>query len=361
MLGTGQNSTNLPSKFRSVLHLAGWNALWLIAGLALVPLIGEAWLRSTAPFSTTYAPQVFVPGVGIKRPPDTEIRWTNQVDFWTVSRTNSLGFLDREPPSPERAARSCHVTMIGDSFVEALQVPIPEKSHVRLEEMAARELPHLDVTTSAFGMGATGQIDQLAFYDEYARHLHPKLIVLVFVPNDFQNNFPLWQSIWSGLDPEHLPYVSAVRAADGSFRLRPPDPDYRRFRLPRLSGPPSTPSWRAFICGTRAFHASWFLSQLCAKLNLLYLKHEIDDRSQQIARMKLLSRRPAYAPLLHEDIPSVFSLFQEGNASPFSKEALAFTAFGLDEFKERAERDGAALVILATHRMRLFGGGAFPA
>ena len=347
---------NFPPRFRRALCLAGWNALWLVAGLALVALIGEAWLRSTAPFSTMYAPQVFVSGVGLLRPPDTNIRSTNGLDFWTVSRTNRLGFLDREPPSPERAARSCHVTMIGDSFVEALQVPIPEKFHVRLEEMAARELSHLDVTTSAFGMGDTGQIGQLAFYEEYARHLHPKLIVLVFVPNDFINNFPLWRSIRKGLDPEHLPYVSAVRAADGSFRLRPPDPDYRRFRLPRLSGSLSTPLLRSFIYSIRALHRSYFLTWLRSKRTLLDLKYEIDDRSQQIARMELLSRRSAYAPLLHEDIPSVFSLFQEGNASPFSKEALAFTAFGLDEFKERAERDGAALVILATHEMSYYGG-----
>ena len=61
----------------------------------------------------------------------------------------------------------------------------------------------------------------------------------------------------------------------------------------------------------------------------------------------------------NEDIPSFFRLFREGNASPFYKEALAFTAFGLDEFKDRAERDGAALVILATHRVSYFGGGAF--
>ena len=67
--------------------------------------------------------------------------------------------------------------------------------------------------------------------------------------------------------------------------------------------------------------------------------------------MELLSRRPAYAPLLHEDIPRVSSLFQEGNTSPFYKRARAFTAFGLDEFKERAERDGAVLVILVTHSM----------
>ena len=61
----------------------------------------------------------------------------------------------------------------------------------------------------------------------------------------------------------------------------------------------------------------------------------------------------------NEDPPSFFTLFREGNASLFYKEALAFTAFGLDEFKERAERDGAALVILATHPMHYFRGGRF--
>ena len=83
---------NCLSSFISVLCLAGWNALWLVAGLVL---IGEGWARLTAPFSTSVAPQVFVPGVGMLLPPDTEIRWTNGLDFWTVSRTNRLGFLDR--------------------------------------------------------------------------------------------------------------------------------------------------------------------------------------------------------------------------------------------------------------------------
>ena len=366
---------NFPSRFRRVLRLAGWNALWLSAGLALVVLIGEAWLRSTVPFMERYLPKVFVPGVGLLRPSDLEVRWTNGLDFWTVSRTNRLGFLDREPPSPERAARSCHITMIGDSFVEAMQVPIPEKFHVRLEEMAAWELPHLDVTTSAFGVGATGQIDQLAFYDEYARHLRPKLVVLVFVPNDFIDNFPLWRSIRNGLDPEHLPYVSAVRAADGSFRLRPPDPDYERFRLPRLSGSPSPPPRRSFISyGIRAFlHRSYFWTWWGTKRSLLFNDADVAAYPRRVARAELLSRRPAYASLLdgwrpvsrgrfkirpaNEAPPSFFRLFREGNASPFYKEALAFTAFGLDEFKDRAERDGAGLVILATHRMSYFGGG----
>ena len=216
-------------KLHRALRLIGWNTLLLVAGLALIGLAGETWLRSTAPFRKAPSPQVFVPGVGLLRPPDTEIRWTNELDYWTVSRTNRLGFLDREPPSPERAAGSCHVDVIGDSFVEAKQVPIPEKFHVRLEEMAARELPALDVTTSAFGRGGTGQINQLAFYDAYVRPLRPKLVVLVFVPNDFIDNLPFWMASRRGLDPEHLPYVSAARAEDGSLRLCPPDPDYGRF------------------------------------------------------------------------------------------------------------------------------------
>ena len=165
-----------PRKLRRVLRLAGWNALLLMIGLALIGLAGEVWIRQTVPFATVREPRVFVPGVGLLWPPDTEIRWTNMLDFWTVQRTNRLGFLDREPPSPERAAESCHIAVIGDSFVEALSVSIAEKFHVRLEETAARELPHLDITTSAFGLSGTGQIEQLAFYDEYARPLRPRLV-----------------------------------------------------------------------------------------------------------------------------------------------------------------------------------------
>ena len=342
------------SKLRRALRTVGWNALLLMAALALVALAGEAWLRSTVPFRWSHGPTAFVPGVGVMLPPDTEIRWTNQLDFWTVSRTNRLGFLDREPPSPQRAAESCHIAVIGDSFVEARQVPIPEKFHVRLEEKAARELPHLDVTTSAFGFSGTGQIDQLAFYDEYARPLRPKLVVLVFVRNDYMDNFPLWTSLKTGLDPDHLPHVSAARAEDGDFRLRPPDPEYVRFRLPP-SGPPSTAQWRTL--GERALDASWFLSRFRSKYPLLFGKFH--KRAQEFAgRVEVLSRRPAHAPLLgwwqqvSMEHPMDI-LFQEGGDSSFYQEALAFTAFGLDQFKARTESDGAALAILATHRMQL--------
>ena len=367
VMDEGPNIVTPPRRLRRALRLAGWNVLLLVAGLALIGLAGEVWRRATVPFASSHRPLVFVPDVGEMLPPDTEIRWTNQLDFWTVSRTNRLGFLDREPPSPERAAQSCHVTVIGDSFVEAVQVPIADKFHVRLEEIAARALPALDVTTSAFGRAGTGQVNQLAFYDAYVRPLRPRLVVLVFVRNDYINNFPLWTSLHNdnGPDLEHLPYVSAARAGDGGFRLRPPDPDWRRFVL----HPPTTPQLQWKMLERRALRASWFLSWV-VHTSHFYRKREIRALAAERARrMELLGRRPAYAPLLvapvsrgdkqeqGRGIPNLSALFAQGSDAPFFTEALAFTAFALDEFKKRTQRDGAALVILATHRVSYFGGG----
>ena len=75
--------------------------------------------------------------------------------------------------------------MIGDSHVEARQVPIADKFHVRLEELAAEELRHLDITTSAFGIWGTGQVNQLAYY-EFARTLRPALDFTAFALDQFR-------------------------------------------------------------------------------------------------------------------------------------------------------------------------------
>ena len=335
-----------------MLRLAGWNVLLFVAGLALIGLVGEAWRRTTVPFGPVYEPTVFVPGVGVLLRPHTEIRWTNGHDAWAVTRTNRLGFPDREPPSPERAAEGCHVAVIGDSFVAAKEVPIAEKFHVRFEEMAARELPALGVTTSAFGMNSTGQINQLAFYDEYARPLRPRMVVLVFVANDYRDNFPLWRSLLDGYDPERPPYVSAARAADGGFRLRPPDPDWRRFMPPPRLG----------TRVARALRGSWFFSWLQTRA-LLLRSREIRARTQQVRQMERLSRHPVHARLLDGRLPPVimspryYALFTERKGPPFYLEALAFTAFALEEFRKRAERDGAALVVLASHTLSWWGDG----
>ena len=169
--------TQSGTHFRRLARTLAWNGMLVFAGTALIAISAEAYMRAKGRFTQSMSYRV-VPGIGLLFNPNTEVRHTNGLDFWTRSRTNSLGFIDREPPSPKRASETCHIAVIGDSFVEARQVPIADKLQVRLEELASRTLPHLRITVSAFGRGATGQVQQLAYYDEYARHLRPKLSAL---------------------------------------------------------------------------------------------------------------------------------------------------------------------------------------
>ena len=336
--------TRAGMKIRRALRLVGWNALFLVTGLALIGVVGEMYFRLRAPFVESDAPYDWSPIVGTIFTPNAEARWTNGLDFWTESRTNSLGFLDREPIGIERAAASCHIAMIGDSYVEAHQVPIADKFHVRLEEIAAEELRHLGITTSAFGISGTGQVNQLAYYDEFVRYLRPALLVLVFVPNDFMNNAPILDGLHRGMDPDRLPNVSATRGADGTITLQPPHPYARESRF-------TVPSWY-----THATDRLTGMSSLAKWLDAKRRASFPDDTDPElIAQVTLLSRRsPRYAALLDGWRPTT----REGINDPFRftrdlpavyEDALDFTGFALDQFRERADRDGAALVILSTH------------
>ena len=307
---------SVAGRIRRALRLVAWNALFLVAGLALIGVVGEAYFRLRAPFVESDIPYAWYPTVGGTFAPNAEVRHTNGLDFWTISRTNTLGFPDRESIGIERAAASCHIAMIGDSYVEAIQVPIADKFHVRLEELAARELRHLDVTTSAFGISGTGQIKQLPYYDEFARYLQPALLVLVFVQNDFVNNAPILDGLDRGVDPDRLKFVSATRGTDGTMTLRPPFLGESRF-----AATPSPPWYRRAtdcLTGMSAF-ANW-----------------------------LDAKRRASASTTRGHIGDPFKSTQD--LPPVYEDALDFTAFALDQFRERADRDGAALVILSAHR-----------
>ena len=332
------------------LRLVGWNALLLIVGLALIGAVGEAYWRLRGPFAESDVPLIWSPTVGPLHAPNAVVRYTNRRDYWVESQANSLGFVDREPIGIERAAASCHVAVIGDSFVEALQVPIADKFHVRLEELAAQELGHLDVTTSAFGIGDTGQVSQLAYYDEFARHLRPALVVLVFVRNDFKDNSPILDALIKETFPDRLKSVFATRGADGTITLRPPYPG-----ASRLAAMPHRAAYQRVA--DDLIGASFFLKWLDGRKRAAF-PDTADPRL--IARAELLSRRsPRHAALLNgwrpttrERIHEPFFAATQKELPAVYKDALDFTAFALDQFRERADRDGAALVILSTHGMR---------
>ena len=353
------------------MRIAAFNALLIVAGLALIAAAGEMYFRMSVPYGFIFSPKDFsggnswrfVPNVGMMPEPNSEARYTDHRGYWMIARSNSLGFLDRELISPGRAAESCHIAFIGDSFAEGKEVAIADKAQVKLEERAARDLPHLDVTTSAFGLSATGQINQLAFYDEYAQHLRPKVLALVFGNNDFSDNSTILDAIDSGLDPDHMPWVTAEKGTDGALELRPPDPDYEKFRLPPRPGQAQTDISAIERAKNQASKHSYFAQWLGNTIRWTFPNQMQTLKSQHVTwKAEQLSRRPRYSKILQGWPPSGYTYisqgFRESNMPPVFEDALEYTKFGLERFKRRAERDDAKLVILAVHRMKMWGGGS---
>ena len=320
--GTG-NGTRINSSHSNCL----WNALILFVAVSVVFAIGEMTLRLTWPFLTpVHLRYEFMPGVGMHPKPHSEARWTNTFDYWTVSRTNSLGFVDREPPSAERAAESCHVAIVGDSFVEALEVPIADKVQVRLERIAAERLADWDITTAAYGRRATGQVQQLPWWDKWIRHRQPKLVVLVAVDNDFVDN------------ARHLPGSAHARLAeDGGITL----------------APPAATVWEGA--------EGWFLYNGCCRLGMRSLGFVWRIVPPTYSTVWLRTRSAAAGNRLAGGPQDSDSWGQGRDNPPFpANKSLPydtlFSGFALDQWKETTRQSGALLVVLATttiHNRRL--------
>ena len=361
-----RKSKEIPRKILRSLRQTGRKTLLLLAGTALACAALETYLRLKWPFLTNKDSTHFHPKAGSIRKPNAEVRSSNNYgEFFTTQRVNSLGFLDREPPDLEQTRSGCHITIIGDSFVEARQVPIADKFHVQLERLAAKELPHLNITTSTFGRGGTGQINQLIYYDQFAQHLHPCILVLVFVVNDFGNNHPVLSSLQraEAWDPEHAPFATVEKSAHDAWRLRPPDPDFRKRMLPRL---PMSWTSRVRISSSQKFYlAKWLYSKRLlwkhARVETAKNGRKDPEDPQMTAWVELLSRRPHYASLAEEWTPKsrINSVFERENLPPVFKKAIKLTAYALDQFKKRAESDVASLLILSTHTMGTRGDRLF--
>lgn len=336
---------------RYIWRVVAWNLLFVLAVVLLTGLVGEVYFRLSGQFA--YPPYEgstywrFVPGVGPLRPPHVDLHFYNVVDFSSIQRANSLGFFDREPIDPERARASCHISIIGDSFVEAREVDTSEKFHVRLEGIADRESPHLDLTTSAFGTQVAGQVSQLSFYDRYARRMSPDLVVLIFTDNDLWDNAPELSWLLYGHHPDHPPRTAALIADDGTIHLRLPDPDFARYALTYAD---RRHSWivRATELLTDLSHfARWLEVKTSGLRPNPYRDPLFRSRARQLSEREEYSYLfDGLSPLEYSDF--VDTMFNDMGAGAF-RAAWGFTSLGLEQFKHRADHDGVALVIMTEY------------
>lgn len=349
-----------PSKPAHVLSIFGMNALVTAVGVFLVLAVMEIYLRASAPspeassgqqvqanefeppFVEPVFPSVYRPGIGYTFEPGSTIKHTNGVDFWTTTRANEWGFADRPIPDLGDAHKSCHITFIGDSFVEAIQVPIDKKSHVLVEQSAQAKLPDLNITTSAFGFSGTGQISQIAFYENFAKKLKPSLIVLVVVSNDFANNSGVLEAVRNGWHPIVSPRAYVKRDASNQMVLVADSPDYVNHMLTE----PQPSSLDRHFELFKAYH--WIVEKLVYQLGFPQrlivhrVRQVVAEDTDGVEMEGLLGVR---------SMAQIDAGFEADRLSPVFEEALNAFKFGLLWFKEEARRADADLLLFSSHSM----------
>ncbi|MCA8942993.1 MAG: SGNH/GDSL hydrolase family protein [Planctomycetes bacterium] len=316
--------------------------LAIVAVATLVALASvEIYFRVRFPFGEAAWPSEFDARVGFRFVPGAEVRWSNFLDYATVTRANSLGFLDREPPG-ERAPNEFRIAVLGDSFVEAAQVPIDEKLHVQLERLLSEAMPERRFRASAFGYSGCGTSNVLPFYDEFAHAQDPDLVVLVFVSNDLANNSPLLESIRNGWRPYTPPRVF-FEADESGLREIPIAADWAEHVL-QVEPAPSAPP----IAG--ADWLGWSRTYAFVAANLRH-------RRSSTAHLDLYARRkaalealdPSFAAALAGFDPRVDDLdttFFAAELPPVFERALRSTERSFVELKKRAAADGAEVLVL---------------
>lgn len=117
-------------------------------------------------------------------------------EYFTWVETNSGGWPDQEH---NLAKDSLRILLLGDSFVENLQVGLERRFFRQWEQSLAKDGEEVEVI--AMGRGNTGTAQQLLILKNLGLPYQPDIVVQFFLTaNDVKNNSPLLQN-----DP-YLPY-----------------------------------------------------------------------------------------------------------------------------------------------------------
>ena len=212
--------------------------LVILVGVLLFALSAELVGQIYAHFHPAYEVLAWQPDrvVGWKQVPHLRWRWAGHYwyarDFSTQVTANGLGFRDveRTIPKPEGIRR---IALLGDSLVEAVQVPFDSTAGRFLEEAlngrtavtpAPSRYEVLNFGISNFGVGQC-----LLCWEEYARQFGPDIVfILVADFNLVRTVTREEQSSFSPRGQEHLRIRPTYRLAEGDL-VREPAKDFDQF------------------------------------------------------------------------------------------------------------------------------------
>jgi hypothetical protein len=162
---------------RLVLNLA-LLAVSIVIGLTLV----EGVLRLLGRYPSFSMPDRTI---GFRLRPSARYRWIDE--GFSTGRINAAGWRDRDyaetkPPGTTR------ILFIGDSYVEALQVPLDSTFHKRLERALNARASGPRYEVPALGRSGMGNAEEYLVYKKWGVRYDPDVVAVLFVLNDFIEN-----------------------------------------------------------------------------------------------------------------------------------------------------------------------------
>lgn len=120
---------------------------------------------------------------------DDRVRWSRDWNFSIITdlRVNNAGFVNKYDYAPHGAAPVFAV--IGDSFVEAAQVPYEESFHGLLER-DARDKYDGRFHVYSFGAGGAPLSQYLVFAKHARENYNVKAMAIVIINNDYDESLP---------------------------------------------------------------------------------------------------------------------------------------------------------------------------
>ena len=115
--------------------------------------------------------------------------------FDNLVKINSQGFHDSEFALGKRED-VFRIAIVGDSFVEARNVPIEKSFQYVLEEKLNQD-PGKKYEVYAFGIAGNGTFKNYLYLNQYVLKYKPDLVILAFLPfNDFRDDYLLLSKIF---------------------------------------------------------------------------------------------------------------------------------------------------------------------
>ena len=188
-----------------------------VARIEGFPKIGDFVDSAPTPFHTSE------PNLGWRLKPGASGEWKGEGASFV--RVNSEGLRDREHAKP-KPPNTLRVAVLGDSFTEAIQVPIEQTFWSKLERKLGNCAPvkgRKNVEVMNFGVQGYGTAQALIMLRKKVWDYNPDIVVLAFfIGNDVINNSPKLE--YDRYRPFFVYNASGKLVPDMSFRkLAPPD------------------------------------------------------------------------------------------------------------------------------------------